>query len=59
MELHPYEEWLIERLRGQYKFSEVVVKVQDGLPVMIKQVVLNDKPPKIHDGQKILRGKAK
>ena len=44
MELHPNEAWLVNRWRHFYRYSEIIVVVQDGLPLRVKKVITNDKP---------------
>ena len=44
LELHPLEIWLIKRWREKYRFGEITIIVQDGIPQRIKQVIFNDDP---------------
>lgn len=35
MELRPQEAELIKRIREKYRYGEIVIKTQDGLPIKI------------------------
>jgi len=42
IELHPNEVNLIKRMRQQYRFGEILVVVQDGIPQRIRRAVISD-----------------
>ena len=35
MEVHPMEKELLEKIRNNYRFGEVVIECRDGLPVRL------------------------
>ncbi len=37
MELHEFEVCFINKMRGKYRFGELTIVVQDGLPIRIKK----------------------
>ena len=47
IEVHPNEEWLIKIWRKKYRYGEITVIMQDGLPVRIKQTISVEAPPPI------------
>ena len=40
--LHPNEVRLIKRMRSKYRFGEIVVVIQDGIPQRIRKAVVSD-----------------
>lgn len=42
--LHPNEEWLILRWRNKYRYGEITIIIQDGIPQRIKQCIIGDDP---------------
>lgn len=42
--LHPFEEWLIRKWRTKYRFSEITISVQNGVPQRIKNIIVSDDP---------------
>jgi hypothetical protein len=40
--LHPNEISLLEKIRTKYRFSEITIIVQDGIPLRIKEVVTSE-----------------
>lgn len=42
--LHPFELWLINQWRTNYRYGEITIIIQDGIPQMIKEVVTKRKP---------------
>ena len=44
MGLHPYEAWLVNRWRHYYRYGEITIITQDGIPIRIKKVITSDKP---------------
>jgi len=44
MALHPNEMWLIQKWREEYRFGELTIIIQDGLPVRIRKVEFGEAP---------------
>ena len=42
--LHQREEWLINQIRNKYKYGEITVVIQDGIPQYIRKGFVNDRP---------------
>jgi hypothetical protein len=42
--LHKNEEWLINKWRNEYRYSELTVVIQDGIPQRIKIGISQQKP---------------
>lgn len=42
IKLHPKEIQLIKRMRSKYRYGEIVVVIQDGIPQRIRRAVLSD-----------------
>ena len=47
MKVHPHEEWLIKKWREKYRYGEITIIMQDGLPVRIKQSFAVEAPPSL------------
>lgn len=45
IKVHPNEEWLINKWREKYRYGEITIIMQDGLPVRIKQAITVEAPP--------------
>ena len=43
-DLHPLEAWVISRWRTKYRFGEITLVIQDGLPQRIKKAEFYDDP---------------
>lgn len=43
MDLHPTEVDLIQRIRKEYQFGEIIIECRDGLPVRIGKTVVYKK----------------
>lgn len=43
-ELHPFEVWLLKKIREDFRFSEITIVVQDGVPLRIRKVQYNLSP---------------
>ena len=41
--LHKNEIWLIERWRNKYKFGEITIVIQNGIPQLIKKAIVTEK----------------
>ena len=50
--LHPHEGWLIKKWRNDYRFAEITIITQNGVPLRIKRVITNENPK--DEGVKIL-----
>jgi hypothetical protein len=50
--LHPFEMWLIRKWRTKYRFGEITISVQNGVPQRIKKVIVSDDPrdDNVHEG---------
>ena len=42
--LHPYEIFMIRRWRDKYRFGEMTIIVQEGIPLRIRKSIINDDP---------------
>lgn len=42
--LHLHEGWLIKKWRNDYRFSEITIITQNGIPLRIKRVITNENP---------------
>lgn len=43
MELHPLEVELIQKIRNQYKWGEIILEIRDGLPHRIGRTTIYEK----------------
>ncbi len=43
-DLHPYELWLIKRIREKYRYGEITVKIKKGVPMRIRKGYVDDDP---------------
>ena len=43
-QLHPFEAWLLLQFRTKYRFGEITVVIQDGIPQRIKVAVIKADP---------------
>jgi hypothetical protein len=42
--LHPFEVWLLRKIREDFRFGEITIVVQDGVPQRIKVAQYNLSP---------------
>ena len=44
IKLHSNEVWLIKKWRNKYRFGEITITIQNGVPQRIKKVIFNEDP---------------